>query len=102
MASLLMQRQAGVLNWPIWDNGTSMRDGYIDGQRAIASEQMPAQTILYGDFSRLAILEYGPGLEVAVNPFQTFGTGDVGIRGFLSADVIVRHAASFTKLTSVS
>ena len=102
IASLLMQRQAGVLNWPIWDNGTNMLDGTIDGLRAVATEQVPAGTVVFGDFSMLGILEWGPGLEIAVNPFQTFATGDIGIRGFLSADIVVRHAASFAKLTGTT
>ena len=50
----------------------------------------------------LTINEWGPGLEIAVNPFQTFATGDIGIRGFLSADIVVRHAASFAKLTGTT
>ena len=102
IASLLMQRQAGVLNWPIWDNGTSMLEGTIDGLRAVSTEQVPSGTVVFGDFSMLTINEWGPGLEIAVNPFQTFATGDIGIRGFLSADIVVRHAASFAKLTGTT
>lgn len=102
VAGLLAQKATGTLNWPMWDYDDALRDGNINGARAISSEQIPAQTLLFGDFSNLMILQWGPGLEVAVNPYQGFAAGDVGIRGFLSADIVVRHAESFSKLTGIT
>lgn len=56
--------------------------------------------ILYGNWSELLIGEWGV-MEVMVNPFDStgFANGDVVIRAMQTADVAVRHGASFSVMS---
>lgn len=83
----------------LWDG--SLHFGTVEGARAVATNNMPSTSALYGDFSRVVILEWG-GLEISVNPFQDFRKGIVGVRSFWSVDVAVFHPESFSKGTSIS
>ena len=56
--------------------------------------------IIYGNWSELLIGEWGV-MEMMVNPFDTvgFANGDVIIRAMQTADVQLRHAASFSVMS---
>lgn len=78
-----------------------MLDGKVAGVRALACSNMPAATMIFGDWSQLVIGEWGR-LAVEVNPYQNFSAGIVGVRAFYTIDIGVRQAASFTAATSVT
>ena len=79
----------------------SMLNGSLFSQRAMASNQMTAATMLGGDFSQVVIAEWGV-LEVEVNPFANFQAGIIGVRAMVSIDVGVRYGGAFSYATSIT
>jgi HK97 family phage major capsid protein len=67
----------------------------------MASNQVPAANILFGDFSQVIIAEWGT-LELEVNPFAGFQAGIIGVRAIYSIDIGVRYPAAFSLATSVT
>ncbi len=63
---------------------------------------IPAATLVFGDFSQIVIPFYGEGVELAVNPYDGFPTGNVAFRAIALIDIIVRHAASFLVVSSIT
>jgi HK97 family phage major capsid protein len=84
---------------PIWEG--KLLEGTVDGYRAMASLQVPTANILFGDFSKVVLAEWGV-LEVEVNPYANFQAGIIGIRAMYSIDVGVRYGAAFSLATSVT
>jgi len=100
VASLLMQRvKFTSTDSPIWEG--SMSDGSVVGYRAMSSQQIPASTLIFGDWSQMVVGEWGV-LEVEANPFANFKAGITGIRAFYTADVAIRHPASFCAISSIT
>jgi HK97 family phage major capsid protein len=103
VAALLMNRVALAATWsPLWAG--ALDTGVMGGYPALASTNVPAGDAIFGDWSQILVLSWGDGapIEVEVNPFQNFATGDVGIRAMLSANVVVRHAASFSLVSGIT
>jgi HK97 family phage major capsid protein len=92
------QRFSGT-DSPLWEG--SIADGRIAGFRAVSSSTMPANNILFGDFSQVIIGEWG-GLEVEVNPYANFAAGIIGVRAWYSTDIGVRQAGAFSLATDFS
>lgn len=84
---------------PIWEG--ALLEGQVDGYRAFASNQVPSANILFGDFSKVVLAEWGV-LQVEVNPYANFTAGIIGVRAMYSIDVGVRYAAAFSLATSVT
>jgi HK97 family phage major capsid protein len=84
---------------PIWEG--KLLEGTVDGYRAMASNQVPSANILFGDFSKVVLAEWGV-LEVEVNPYANFAAGIVGVRAMYSIDVGVRYPAAFSLATAVT
>lgn len=77
----------------------ALESGRMEGKLAMASNQVPAATIIFGDFSEIVIAEWGV-LEVDVNPFANFQAGIIGVRAISSIDVAVRQPGAFSVATS--
>ena len=100
VASLLMQRVKFTnTDSPLWEGG--MADGEVVGFKAMSSQQVPAATMIFGDWSSMLIAEWGV-LEVEINPFANFPAGIVGVRAMYSVDVGLRHAASFSVASTIT
>lgn len=84
---------------PIWEG--ALLEGRVDGYNAFASNQVPSANILFGDFSKVVLAEWGV-LQVEVNPYANFQAGIIGVRAMYSIDVGVRYAAAFSLATSVT
>ena len=69
--------------------------------RAMASGQMPAGSMLFGDWSQLILGEWGM-LEIASNPFANFQSGLIGIRAMQTVDIAVRMPGAFSYASSVT
>jgi HK97 family phage major capsid protein len=100
VAQLLKGRQrfTGV-DTPVWQG--AVHAGEIEGVRSLASLQIPAATMIYGDWSQVLVPEWGV-LAIEINPFANFQAGIIGIRVLWSVDVIVRHPESFSVATSIN
>ncbi len=101
VAELLASRQrfTGSSN-TTWE-GSSF-DGLVEGVRAVSTIAMPTATMLLGDWSSVAVLEWSGGLIVEFDPFSSFNTGLIGVRMLLDVDVIVTRPAAFTLATSIT
>ena len=100
VASLLAQRQRfASTDTPLWVG--NILEGNVLGFRAMSTNQMPAATAIFGDFSQVIFAEWG-ALELAANPFANFAAGITGIRAFLTADVGVRIAGAFSASSSIT
>ena len=84
---------------PIWDGGVLA--GTVAGQQARTSNQMAADTALFGAWATLILAEWGT-LELAVNPNQNFAAGITGIRAWYTMDVGLRYAAAFSYANGIT
>jgi len=95
VAAVLAGRQqfTGV-DSPMWA-GTIAR-GTVCGAPALATKSLNTGNLIFGDFSQLMLVEFGP-LMLAVNRSDTrFNQGIVAIRALWMVDVMVLEAKSFT------
>lgn len=100
VAKLLKNRQRFTsTDTPLWQG--ALHDGEIEGVRATSTLQIPAATMVYGDWSQVLIPEWGL-LAIDMNPFANFPAGIIGVRALWSVDVLIRHAASFTFATAIT
>lgn len=84
---------------PIWEG--RLEEGMVDGYRGMASNQMPTATMLFGDFSKLIIAEWGV-LEIEANPYADFKAGIVGVRAIASIDIGVRYPTAFSAANTIT
>lgn len=100
VAGLLMARvKFSSTASPIWEGG--LPEGRIQNHRAMASNQVPTATMLFGDFAKTVIGEWGV-LELEVNPFANFAAGIIGVRALASVDVCVRYPTAYSAASSVT
>jgi HK97 family phage major capsid protein len=99
-AALLMGRSRFAnTDTPIWDG--SLMGGTMAGFPCRASNQMSANTMLFGWWQSLIIAEWGV-LEVAVDDTYNFAQGLSALRAWYTVDVGLRHPAAFTYDSSVA
>ncbi|HHL4821476.1 TPA: phage major capsid protein [Escherichia coli] len=67
-------------------NGYIMTDGKIAGRPVFESGVMAADKILFGDFSGIAVAEWGNGLELDIDTTSHRNTGSVVLRLFSELD----------------
>lgn len=84
---------------PIWDG--QLLDANVDGYRGMASNQVPAANMLFGDFGQLILGEWGV-LALETNPYANFQAGIVGVRAIYTVDFGVRIPAAFSLATSIT
>jgi HK97 family phage major capsid protein len=100
VASLCIQRvKYSSTASPLWEG--NVWDGTMQGFPAMASNQMAAGTMLFGDWSQVLVAEWG-NLEIEVNPFAAFSAGIVGIRAIYSMDCGLRYAGAFSYASSIT
>jgi HK97 family phage major capsid protein len=100
VAALLMARaRFSNTDTPLWKG--NIWNGEVSGFNAMASNQMPSATMLFGDWSQVVVAEWGV-LEIAVNPQANFVAGIIGVRAMYSVDVGVRLPAAFSAASSIT
>jgi HK97 family phage major capsid protein len=101
-ASLLKQRMKAASTWsPIWEGDLS--DGIVEGKRAIGSNSVPDDALIYGDWSGVTLYDWeASGLLVSLDPYSQFTAGIVGMRILLGVDVVVTRPKSFAVATSIT
>lgn len=94
VAALLMQRvKFASTATPLWDG--NMWDANACGFPGMASNQIAAGTMYFGDWSQVIVAEWGV-LEVEVNPYANFQAGIIGVRAMMTVDVGLRYPAAFS------
>jgi HK97 family phage major capsid protein len=86
--------------------------GMLNGYPYLTSSQIGANLgtspasvnglILFGSFDQVITAFWG-GVEILLNPFEStaFTKGNVQIRALIDADILIRHAESFTVWSSI-
>ena len=99
-AALLMKRQRfSSTDTPLWDG--SLLQGTMAGFPCRATNQMSANTMIFGWWPSLILAEWGV-LELMVNPFSDFTRGLSSIRAWYAMDVALRYPAAFSYDASVA
>lgn len=99
-AILLMQRQRfSSTDTPLWDG--SLLSGTMAGFPCRATNQMNANTMIFGWWPSLIMAEWGV-LELMVNPYSDFTRGLSAIRAWYTMDVALRYPAAFSYDSSVA
>jgi HK97 family phage major capsid protein/HK97 family phage prohead protease len=78
---------------PIWDG--NILEGDCAGFRGMTSNQMAADTGLFGAWATAVIAEWGT-LELATNPNQNFAAGITGLRAWYTMDFGMRYPEAFS------
>jgi HK97 family phage major capsid protein len=83
--------RTGSSSAPVWDGD------YMLGRLALASNRMPAASLVYGDFSQVYAPVWGAGIELALDPFTQFKEGFVTFRVLLTLDVLVPQPTALVR-----
>ena len=88
----------------LWQGGVDT--GTVLGARALATQNMPASTMIFGDWSQALILTWNDEetpVEIETNAFGAgFAAGDIALRMMWSANVAIRHGASFSVISGIT
>jgi HK97 family phage major capsid protein len=92
----------------LMDSATTLADYPVQISSQMAGNPLSSPvvdgTLLFGDFSQVIVAFWGDsGADVLVNPYadSVFKKGNVMIRAFLDADVLIRHLEGFCKITGI-
>jgi HK97 family phage major capsid protein len=80
--------------WQNWPDGSG--DGLVNGYRAVASNQILNNGVVFGHFRDLIFGLWGAGTDWIVNPYSLDTQGKIRVTGNSYLDVAIRHAQSFT------
>lgn len=83
----------------IWTANDDTGVGTVNGLRAFSSSNVPAKTVVLGNFSDFIVGFFG-GVDLEIDPYWDFSKGTVAVRTFLSLDFGVRHPQSFAAFTT--
>ena len=99
-AALLMGRSRfASTDTPIWDG--SLLEGTMAGFPCKATNQMGANTMLFGLWPSIIVAEWGQ-LEVMVNPYSDFTRGLSAVRAWYAIDTGMRYPAAFSYDSTVA
>jgi HK97 family phage major capsid protein len=100
VAALLIQRvKYASTASPLWEG--SVWEGNVQGFPALSSLQIPTANILFGDWDKVIVAEWGV-LEIEVNPYANFQAAILGVRAIYTVDVGLRIPAAFSLATTVT
>jgi HK97 family phage major capsid protein len=88
----------GICKTRLKDAGSGlflMEGGSMNGYPVAVSNQVPANTMIFGSFNQL-IMGFWGVLDLMVNPYLYAATRYVAIHSTQTVDVAVRHAAAFS------
>ena len=77
-----------------------LSNGEVNGYKITRSNQVPANTMLFGDFSQHITALWG-GLDIMIDQYTNADSGGVVIRAFQSVDTGVRYAQAFSATTDI-
>lgn len=79
----------------LWD-----RDGTINGQPALITNQLATSRLVYGNWQDLIMADYA-GVEITVDQITGLGTDQVKVYAKLYCDIGIRHIESFVVTSGV-
>jgi len=83
-------------------NGSAylLEKGEVNGYNHTRTNQVAANTLLFGDFSQMITGLWG-GLDIMIDPYEKADSGGIVIRAFQSVDIGVRYAEAFSAATNI-
>lgn len=92
----------------LWADGSAQGEGMVNGNRALASNQVPSNltkgsasgicsAILYGNFSNVLIGNWGV-VDIKADEYALADSGGLVIRGFQDIDVALRNPAAMAAM----
>lgn len=72
-----------------------IEEGKLNGYRCMVSNQIADGSIYFGNWNDLLLCSWGGGFEVIVDRATLSRSGGTRLVGFWTADIVVRHPASF-------
>ena len=84
------------------ENGSAylLEGNQVNGYDHTRTNQVPADTLLFGDFSQMITGLWG-GLDIMIDPYEKANSGGIVIRAFQSVDVGVRYAEAFSASVNI-
>jgi HK97 family phage major capsid protein len=76
----------------------NINDGLVVGQRAVSSNQVPDNKVIFGNWADALMADWD-GMDVVVDPYTSKGSGLIEISIQLMTDFAVRHPESFSAST---
>jgi len=83
---------------PLWERGgfnDGSGDGLVNDYRAVATNQIPGDQVIFGNFRDLVLAMFGQGIELITNPYTRADQAEVIINANCYADVLLRHPQSW-------
>lgn len=77
-----------------------LEKGEVNGYNHTRTNQVAANTLLFGDFSQMITGLWG-GLDIMIDPYEKADSGGIVIRAFQSVDIGVKYAEAFTASTNI-
>ncbi len=95
---LLETRERAAGSGYVWDSDR------VASRPAFATTDMPAASLICGDWSAIYVPIWGSGIELEINPFDPTGfkVGTIQARALLAVDVVVLHPTAFCLATSIT
>lgn len=78
-----------------------LENNEVNGYGFTRSNQVGADTMLFGDFSQIITALWG-GLDIMIDPYTKAASGGTVIRAFQSLDIGLRYAQSFSASTNIN
>ena len=72
------------------------------GRDFLTTEDLPANSLWFGDWSTVVIPFWGAGVEIAADSAKLFASGGLTLRALLDYDVMVRNGAALAYNTAVT
>jgi len=98
---LMQQQRFANTDSAVW-NG-SVRKAQMGGCLAMSTNQMPAATMIFADWSQLVIASWGVlELKATESHGSNFASGITTIRAIASVDIGIRNAGAFSVATNIT
>lgn len=73
----------------------------VNGYRAMISNQVPAGTIIFGNWADLVIAQWGAGADINLDRATHSASGGLRVVALQDVDIALRHPASFAVLKNI-
>lgn len=95
---LLEKRERGTGSGFVWDNDR------VASRPAMVSTDVPAATMICGDWQNVHLGLWGPGLVVEINPYDATGfkSGTIQARILVSLDVAILQPSAFVVASTIT
>lgn len=75
--------------FPVWSNGRVL------GVPAFSTNRCPPNNLIWGDFSQVQVPFWGAGIDIQIDPYTNFKTGQIQVRVLMHMDVNVLQSSAF-------